>query len=531
MTTRRRAARARSAQRRTALLGEALPAPRARPSAPPPPPADVAIVGMACIFPGAPDTDDVLGEHRRRRSTPSPRSPPSAGTRGSTTTPTRRARDKTPSQVGRLPRPTSPSTRSRYGIPPRSLAAIEPVQLLALEVARGARCADAGYADAPVRPRADLGDLRRRGRHRPVGAYGFRAAASRSSSAARSRAPERSTSTLPELTEDSFPGVLTNVIAGRIANRLDLGGVELHRRRRLRLVAGGASTWRSRSCGRAPATWCSCGGADTAQQHQRLPVFAERARPVADGPVPHVRRRRRRHRARRRRRLRRAQAAGRRRARRRPHLRGDQGRRRRRATAATSGLTAPRAGGPDARARARLRAGRRVAGRRSGWSRRTAPARWSATGPSCTALTERLRRRRRAAPAACALGSVKSQIGHTKCAAGMAGLIKAALALHHGVLPPTLHVDEPNPGRHAEQPVLRRQRAAAVAARRAGASAARGVSAFGFGGTNFHAVLSEYDGAYLEPRRRRRAALAGRAAGLARVRTRRLTATLDRLAA
>ena len=43
----------------------------------------------------------------------------------------------------------------------------------------------------------------------------------------------------------------------------------------------------------------------------------------------------------------------------------------------------------------------------------------------------------------CALGSVKSQIGHTKAAAGAAGLIKAALALHHKVLPPTLKVDKP----------------------------------------------------------------------------------------
>ncbi|HYN43294.1 MAG TPA: beta-ketoacyl synthase N-terminal-like domain-containing protein, partial [Thermoanaerobaculia bacterium] len=45
----------------------------------------------------------------------------------------------------------------------------------------------------------------------------------------------------------------------------------------------------------------------------------------------------------------------------------------------------------------------------------------------------------------CALGSVKSQIGHTKAAAGAAGLFKAIMALHHGVLPPTIKVDAPNP--------------------------------------------------------------------------------------
>jgi len=43
----------------------------------------------------------------------------------------------------------------------------------------------------------------------------------------------------------------------------------------------------------------------------------------------------------------------------------------------------------------------------------------------------------------CALGSVKSQIGHTKAAAGAAGLIKAALALHHKVIPPTIKVEKP----------------------------------------------------------------------------------------
>ena len=84
------------------------------------------------------------------------------------------------------------------------------------------------------------------------------------------------------------------------------------------------------------------------------------------------------------------------------------------------------------------------------------------------------------------LGSVKSMIGHTMPAAGAAALIKAALAVHHGVRPPTLHCDEPQ-----ERLAEGRFRTLAVAEpwpadderRRAG------VNAFGFGGINAHVVL------------------------------------------
>jgi 3-oxoacyl-(acyl-carrier-protein) synthase/malonyl CoA-acyl carrier protein transacylase/acyl carrier protein len=92
-----------------------------------------------------------------------------------------------------------------------------------------------------------------------------------------------------------------------------------------------------------------------------------------------------------------------------------------------------------------------------------------------------------------AIGSVKSQIGHTKAAAGAAGLIKVALSLHQKVLPATINVE--NPSEHADfgntafyvnsetRPWIRDpqrpQRRAAI-------------SSFGFGGTNFHLVLEEH---------------------------------------
>jgi len=71
--------------------------------------------------------------------------------------------------------------------------------------------------------------------------------------------------------------------------------------------------------------------------------------------------------------------------------------------------------------------------------------------------------------------------------AGMAGLIKVALSLYHGVKPPTLHVREPEPLLAARDESLRLPPRGAPLA---GARAAAGLSAFGFGGTNFHAVLS-----------------------------------------
>ena len=96
------------------------------------------------------------------------------------------------------------------------------------------------------------------------------------------------------------------------------------------------------------------------------------------------------------------------------------------------------------------------------------------------------------APGSIALGSVKSNIGHLKAAAGAAGMLKATLALHHKTLPPSLGFAAPNPNidwsstpfavntelRDWEQPN--------------GHTRVAGVSAFGFGGTNYHAVLEEY---------------------------------------
>ena len=92
----------------------------------------------------------------------------------------------------------------------------------------------------------------------------------------------------------------------------------------------------------------------------------------------------------------------------------------------------------------------------------------------------------------CCLGSVKSQIGHAKAAAGAAGLIKAALALHHKVIPPTIKIQTP------QKEITSGATPFYIATEkrpwfpRAGMPRRAGVSAFGFGGSNFHVVLEEY---------------------------------------
>lgn len=90
----------------------------------------------------------------------------------------------------------------------------------------------------------------------------------------------------------------------------------------------------------------------------------------------------------------------------------------------------------------------------------------------------------------CALGSVKGNIGHLDAASGVASLIKTALALRHGQIPPSLHCQTPNPALHLEESPFYlntelRPWPRGNALRRAG------VSSFGVGGTNAHIVLEE----------------------------------------
>ncbi|MFG2092171.1 SDR family NAD(P)-dependent oxidoreductase [Streptomyces sp. NPDC048612] len=445
-------------------------------------PLDIAIVGMACCYPGAADAarywsnvvtgvDSVTEVPAERWDAAIYHDPDPA-----------RAGERTPSRWGGF-LPDVPFDALAHGIPPASLTGIEPVQLLALDAAAKA-LADAGYAGRDFdRARTSVVFGAEAGTEL-AGAYGLRAL----HPSYLGDLPPALDAELPRLTEDSFPGVLANVIAGRIASRLDLGGANCT------VDAACASSLAAldlacRQLRDHDSDMALCGGADLHNGINDYLMFASvqalsptgRCRPfdaaadgiaLGEGVGCLV--------------LKRLADAER---------DGDRIYAVVKAVGTSSdgrslGLTAPR---PEGQRRALDRAYRRAGISPAQVGLLEAHGTGTVVGDTTelAVLTE-LFETAGAAPGSCTLGSVKSQIGHTKCAAGLAGLIKAARAVHTGVRPPTLHLTRPaephtGPFRfdtgHARPWPL-------PAARRIA-----GVSAFGFGGTNYHAVLAGYDGA------------------------------------
>ncbi|RSD07361.1 type I polyketide synthase [Amycolatopsis eburnea] len=447
---------------------------------PAPEPLDIAIVGMACLFPQAPDlasfwanvlsgVDAVTEVPPRRWDTSLYYDADGQG-------------EKTPSRWGGF-LPEIGFDPLRYGIPPSSLASIEPVQLLALEAAHRA-LVDAGY------------EQRAFDRSRTSVVFGAEAGSDLSNAMSLrtvlpsyvGELPSELDERLPRLTEDSFPGVLANVIAGRIANRLDLGGANYT----VDAACASSLTAVDVACKELTAGTSDlvlCGGADLhngindyllfASAHALSPTgrsatFDSTADGIALGEgVACVA-------------LKRLADAER---------DGDRVYAVIKGVGAASdgralGLTAPRPEGQHAAlTRAYRNAG--VSPARVGLVEAHGTGTVVGDRTELTTLTK-VFTEAGAAPGSCTIGSVKSQIGHTKCAAGLAGLIKTALALHTGVKPPTLHLSAPNPAWDAATSPFVFQSAAQPWAAPA-ADRIAGVSAFGFGGTNFHVVLGAHD--------------------------------------
>ncbi|MGI9002886.1 MAG: SDR family oxidoreductase [Pseudonocardia sp.] len=451
-------------------------------------PCDIAIVGMSAILPGAPDLDsywqNILAKVNAITEVPAKRwdveryydPDPSAP-------------DKVYSKWGGFLDPVQ-FDPVHYGMPPNSLPSIEPVQLLALEAVQSA-LEDAGYQDRPF-PREQTGVIFGVGGMGDHGIlYGVRSGLP--AVIGNGDVPPEYLESLPTWTEDSFPGILSNVIAGRVANRFNFGGT--NHTVDAACAASLAAVYlavRELECG--SADMMVVGGADSTESPFAYLCFSKthalspqgRSRPfdadtdgivISEGLGVLV--------------LKRLADAERDSDRIYAVIKGvgssSDGRDR--------SLTSPR---PEGQARALRRAYANA-----GFSPATVglvEAHGTGTVVGDRAEVDTLNQvfREAGAPTQqCAIGSVKSMIGHTKGTAGVAGLIKVSLGLHHKVLPPTLGVERPNPAANfSESPFYVNSdtrpwlHTSAAPPRRAG------VSAFGFGGTNFHIALEEYTDDY-----------------------------------
>ena len=373
---------------------------------------------------------------------------------------------------------------TRYGMPPKSMESVDPIQLMALEVARQT-LADAGYEHRVFnRERASV-IIGASGGAADVGTqYGLRSEWVRF----QGWLPDDVASRLPEWTEDTFAGILPNVIAGRIANRLNFGGVnfstdaacasslaalyqgvaELAAGRSDLVIAGGVDT------NQGPSSYMGFSKTHALSPQGRCSTFDEGADGIviSEGIAMVA--------------LKRLVDAERDGDRIYAVIKGVGGS----SDGKAKGLTAPLPAG-------QLRAMRR-AYCQAGFGPDTVglfEAHGTGTVAGDTAeleSTTRLIKEAGGSARQAVIGSVKTLIGHCKATAGAAGLLKAVLALHHRVLPPHHGVNRPIAAlREADCPLYLIDEATPWLAAADGLRRAA-VSAFGFGGTNFHVVLEEY---------------------------------------
>ncbi|MBD1927137.1 acyltransferase domain-containing protein [Trichocoleus sp. FACHB-90] len=449
-----------------------------------PSPSDVAIVGLSTLLPKA-EYPDTFWENILHKVSAITEIPAHRWDWRLYYNPDRTARDKIYSKWGGFIDDVQ-FDPVRYGIPPKSVKSIDPIQLLALEGVRRA-LADAGY---------ESGDFDREntsvifGAATGAGDLAHQYATRSHLSLYVDEPSEQTLDRLPEWTEESFPGILLNVAAGRAANRFDFGGVnfavdaacasslaaislavrELESGRSNVVIAGGVDT------GQSPFAYLTFSKTQALSPQQQPRAFDKAADGIviSEGIVILV--------------LKRLADAER---------DGDRIYAVIKSVAGSSdgkalGLTAPR---PAGQMRALDRAYSQA-----GFSPNTLglyEAHGTGTVAGDRAEAETVTETLKAAdtpPKSCVIGSVKTVIGHTKSSAGVAGLAKATLALHNAVLPPHLGVENPLDTLADPQSPVYLLKEAKPWLTHPNYPRRAGVSAFGFGGTNFHVVLEEYRG-------------------------------------
>jgi acyl transferase domain-containing protein/NAD(P)H-dependent flavin oxidoreductase YrpB (nitropropane dioxygenase family) len=379
---------------------------------------------------------------------------------------------------------------TKYGIPPSSLKSIDPMQILLLEVTDAA-LKDAGYDNRPF-PRDRTSVILANAGHGPITAlYSLRSMLGWKLADLSSEDKAKLEARLPEWTEDSFPGYLGNVTAGRVANRYDLGGVNycIDAACASSLAALHAAMAELRNGGsdvvllaatdthNQPGDYLSFSKTHAFSTSGRCKTFDASADGIviSEGMAMLV--------------LKRLSDAER---------DGD------RIYAVVAGIGGS-SDGRDLSLTAPRPAGQVKALMRAYEDAKIEPAtvtlieaHGTGTVAGDKAEVEALKQvfeRSGAQERSCAIGSVKTMIGHTKATAGLASLIKVAKALHHKVLPPTIGVKVPNPSCNFENGpfyINSETRPWILSHKITDGIRRAGVSAFGFGGTNFHAVLEEY---------------------------------------
>lgn len=455
---------------------------------PPLRPADIAVVGLAAVFPKAGDVtrywENILD-----------------GVDAVTEIPAhrwdwrlyfdedRRAPDKIYSRWGGFLDDIA-FDPTRYGIPPVAIKAVDPLQLMTLVVV-DACLEDAGYGERAFdRERVSI-ILGASGGAGDVGAqYAVRAEMPRFLGELDGEAAGR----LPAWTEDTFAGILLNVAAGRAANRFDFGGInltvdaacasslaavyqgmlELESGRSDMVICGGVDTVQgpfgylcfSKTQALSPQGRCKTfdAGADGIVISEGIALLALKR--LAD-----------------------AERAGDRIY---AVIKGVGGS----SDGRAKSMTAPH---PDGQIRALSRAYAMAGYSPASVGLFEAHGTGTVAGDTAelSALT-RLLTSHGATPRQSAIGSVKTLIGHTKATAGAAGLIKAVLACYHRVLPPHGPIGTPNPQlTDPASPLFLVGQPLPWLHPTDGTPRRASVSAFGFGGTNFHATLEEYDDHFL----------------------------------